>query len=169
MSIVPEIALAGLALAISVIAAAHDARDHRIPNWLTYPALGASVILQILFGDPLAAALGGCTAFAIGFLLFALRAFGGGDVKLLCVLGVLLGQTRLIEICVVSTLLGAVLGVLILLKNGKLLGVIREFAWFIGSLAQPGLRVKPPVVDEVVPFAVVIAASVSLVLIGFAP
>jgi leader peptidase (prepilin peptidase) / N-methyltransferase len=76
-----------------------DVREHRLPDWLTYPALaGAAVFLAAAALDSTWAAYGrawlGALALAVGYLVLALLRpgeLGLGDVKLAASLGLLLG------------------------------------------------------------------------------
>src|SRR3954447_20758819 len=67
-----------------------DLRRRRIPNWLTAAILVAGFtqsLLPVHFASPGAAVAGFGAGFGVGLVMFVLRAFGGGDVKLLAALG----------------------------------------------------------------------------------
>src|SRR5512145_2863668 len=84
----------GWAAAFLLLAVHQDVRSLRIPNWLTFPALLGALVLGAarsgLAGAGVAL-LGAAVALAIGFLPFALRWLGAGDVKAAMVLGALWG------------------------------------------------------------------------------
>lgn len=102
------------ALTITSIAAGTDLCDGRIGNWLTVTGCLAAAVLAVLRMD--------ATAFAdrlFGFILpvlllgwlFAIGGIGGGDIKLFCVIGGLLGYRALLKCMVLSVLFGAGLAV----------------------------------------------------------
>lgn len=104
--------LAALAIAL-VIAAVTDFRRRQIDNWLNGAiALGAPLFwyasgLSLVdvgwqFGVALA-------TFAILAVLFAVRAMGGGDVKLLTALALWIKPAWFLELVVYMSLLGGVL------------------------------------------------------------
>lgn len=129
----PLLGLAGLVLVLlTVCCAITDLRDRRIPNWATVTGFAWVVALQILsvltpvhetitipfvgvtpcdevWGViPLNQAIYGClTAFGILFLLFALQSAGGGDLKLVVVLGMLSGPSLLLESLIYGGILAA--------------------------------------------------------------
>ncbi len=115
-----------LVVLVCVVAAVTDTRWHRIPNWLTFPAMGAGVLLSAFAGwDGVAHSVGGLF-FALIFLLpfFALDLFKAGDVKLVMAWGAIkgLGQPAWQTFALWAFLYGALLGgimALILLAWGK--------------------------------------------------
>ena len=107
-----------VALAIALLVAAFtDLRSRHIGNWLTGAiALGAPLFwwasgLALWPGVALqlAVALG---TFAILAVLFALRAMGGGDVKLLTALALWIAPLFFLQLLIVMALLGGVLTVI---------------------------------------------------------
>jgi leader peptidase (prepilin peptidase) / N-methyltransferase len=88
--------VAGLGVAMGYV----DVREHRLPDWLTYPAFGGAAVLLALAATVTGewGAYGrawlGALALAGGFLLLAIirpADLGLGDVKLAASLGLLLG------------------------------------------------------------------------------
>src|SRR5205085_10518848 len=78
-------------------AAMYDVRYRRIPNWLVAIGLVAGVLMASVFfrGDGLRTAfLGAALAFAIYLPLFALRATGAGDLKLMVAVGAFTGPSN---------------------------------------------------------------------------
>ena len=104
--------LGGLAIAL-LVAAFTDLQRRQIDNWLNAAiALGAplfwwaSGLSLIEVGIQLAVAAG---AFAVLAGLFALRAMGGGDVKLLTALALWIAPQHFLWLLVVMALLGGLL------------------------------------------------------------
>ena len=105
--------LAALAIAL-LVAAFTDLRHRHIGNWLTGGiALGAPLFwwasglsvwpgVALQFGVAL-------TTFAVLAALFALRAMGGGDVKLLTALALWIAPALFLKLVIMMALLGGVL------------------------------------------------------------
>ncbi len=78
------------AVAVAVAAAVSDVSTRRIPNWLTYPALLAGLLLRFSFqgwSGLRSALLGMLVAGGIFMLFYMIRAMGAGDVKLMAAVG----------------------------------------------------------------------------------
>src|SRR5438270_12717349 len=100
MSSLQLLSLAPL-LAMLCIAAGIDWRERRIPNWLTMVMALSGIATSFLAGhvaSPGQAMLGMLVGFAIPFVLFAMGALGGGDVKLLAGAGAWLGPIIIIKV-----------------------------------------------------------------------
>lgn len=96
------------ALLIVTVATIWDARENRIPNWLTLPAIPAGILWHTL-ASQWAGLQFSLFGFAIGFgfffILFAIGGGGGGDVKLMGALGAWLGfQTTLTTILIATAI-----------------------------------------------------------------
>ena len=111
--------LAALAIAL-LVAAFTDLRNRRIGNWLTGTiALGAPLFWwssdMPLWADPwiqtsVVAQLGvALVTFTVLAVLFALRAMGGGDVKLLTALALWIAPLPFFRLLLMMALLGGVL------------------------------------------------------------
>jgi len=105
--------LAALAIAL-LVAAFTDLRSRQIGNWLT----GAIALAAPLFWwasglslwPEIALQLGVAVAtFAVLAVLFAIRAMGGGDVKLLTALALWVEPSLFLQLIVMMALLGGVL------------------------------------------------------------
>lgn len=110
-------------LGLGATAAALDGMTRRIPNVLTF---GAAVVALAF-----AAATGGGPALGwsaagwiVGLLLFlplfAVRAMGGGDVKLLAAFGAWLGPALVFWVAIYGAIAGGVLALLLVLWRGRL-------------------------------------------------
>lgn len=92
----PEHALLlGVLLTVLSIACVTDLRERRIPNWLTFPAALAAVVLHGLHGGAALASLLAYVGFLLaGFVLYSTvlaRGVGAGDLKLLAACAAFLG------------------------------------------------------------------------------
>ncbi len=91
-----ELSFSAFALAFSIGAAVFDLKTRKIPNWYNLSAFSIGLIARAicffvspqLFYDGL---IGLGVGFLIFFPFFVLRIVGGGDIKLLAALGVILG------------------------------------------------------------------------------
>jgi prepilin peptidase CpaA len=105
--------LAALAIAL-LVAAFTDLRHRQIGNWLNAGiALGAPLFWWasgLSLWPGIALQLGVAVAtFAVLAVLFAIRAMGGGDVKLLTALALWIEPTLFLRLIVMMALLGGVL------------------------------------------------------------
>jgi len=164
-----------VALIATLIAAVTDARSARIPNWLTYPLLVLGPVLS-LFGSAgwlsslVLSLLGIFVCALVPTLLFARKAMGGGDVKLLAALGGLLGPYSGIEVqffsfCVVSFVLLARMA-----WDGKLLATLRNVVIASGHLFLPKRLQRPLeptlLTDMRMGLSIFVATALSFVMRG---
>lgn len=124
-----------LAVLVTAVAALTDFRTGRIPNWLTYGAMAAGVLLRTLQSRPHGAgalgALAGMLACAlVPYIIFRKDGMGGGDVKLFIALGAILGAFHGIEAQFYAYVAGSLLALGRLAWHGRLLGVLAN-AFFL--------------------------------------
>ncbi len=98
---------------LMIIAGTSDALSMRIPNWLTiliaamfFPMAAAAAMPIGMIGMHV---LVGLAMFVIGFVLFSLGLFGGGDAKLLAAAGLWLGWPDLMPFLVLTAFAGGAL------------------------------------------------------------
>lgn len=128
-----------VALALSVYT---DLAHGRIPNWLSYPAIGLGLAAAYLLGgtgwgepltfaphDPhptLAGALAGAAAGGGALaLLYAAGGMGGGDVKLMAAVGTLMGLGFSLHALFFTSVAGAVLALAVLARRERLADGLR--------------------------------------------
>ena len=94
-------------------AAVVDLRVRKIPNWLTFSVVISGILVSFLDGHgsvtPGSAALGLLVGFSLPFILFALGALGGGDVKLLAGIGAWLGPLASLKVFAAAAIVGLVI------------------------------------------------------------
>lgn len=155
------------ALAVATAAAVIDVQQHRIPNWLTFPAMGAGVLLRAYFFGWKGAltALGGLLLVGgIVFLFFAIRAMGAGDVKLLAAVGAIVGPQYGIQVLVVTGIAGGVMAIFYALFRGQLrrtlvnVGSVMKYHATAGIQAHPELNLDNPQTLRL-PYGLAIAAG----------
>lgn len=164
-----QLCLAGY-VTLLVLAAVGDARERRIPNWLTggVAALYPVYALASPTAVPWLAALGvaGCV-LVVGFVLFAMHALGGGDVKLITAVSLWAGLDHLAVFALVTSLAGGTLALAsILLRRWG--GLIGAHVWALGlatsraamgaSEHDPGPAADEPAADSL-PYGIAIAAG----------
>lgn len=110
--------------AILILAAWIDGRELKVPNWITFPMVLAGLVYSTCVGGW--AGLGaGLVGMCVGLLtlmpLYAVGGMGAGDVKLMAGIGAWLGWQITLTAFAVSTVVGAVMAVVMVLlkKNVK--------------------------------------------------
>ncbi len=90
-----------IAILFTSAAALTDLRGRIIPNWLTYPMISTGIIYHAAAGaasgdmlEMLSGAAGALTAFLLGFALYLVGGWAGGDVKLFTGIGAILPAVR---------------------------------------------------------------------------
>jgi prepilin peptidase CpaA len=120
-------------------AAAVDLRTRRIPNWLTL-SLVLSGLVQSFTAvhtvGPLDSLLGLLSGFGLTFILFAIGAMGGGDVKLLAGLGAWLGPRGALIVFAIAAIVGMVIVIMQAAWEGRLSKLFRNSAVIAFSLAS---------------------------------
>lgn len=100
-----------LLTALLIIASYTDFQWSRIPNWLTFPAMGLGMVLHAWIGG-LGDALFGLAGLGVGMGLFLLpyacKAIGAGDVKLMAAVGAIVGPSSALSIAILSVLAGGI-------------------------------------------------------------
>ncbi len=168
-----QIRLALLALVIT--AAVYDWRWRRIPNWLVSAGAVAAFALHVWLGGLeglKTAASGFSVALAVYVPLFAIRSVGGGDVKLMAAVGAFLGAVDWLLLFLISSLLGGVMALALVIWKGKLGATLRNVGFILAELAhlrpphqkREALDIRHP--DAItLPRGVVIALSTILLLL----
>jgi prepilin peptidase CpaA len=162
-------------------AAASDLRSRRIPNVLTFALILCGLAQSFTPGgttSPTQALGGFAMGFGLTFLLFAIGALGGGDVKLLAGIGAWLGPAAALCVFAVAALVGMVIVLAqagaqgrfnTLLRNTAVVGMnlmhLRdvgvEHASATGRSCRSVDRPLPYAVPVLVATAVVVVASLS--------
>lgn len=133
-------------VAVMVAALFWDVASRRIPNGLVLLGVAIALVLRSIAGAAAfgAGVLGASLALGFGLPLFALRALGGGDVKLLVAVGAFLGPGDFVSALLASAIVGGVIGVLVALRRGVLLPVlygVKDLLLHAATRGRSGTRV----------------------------
>jgi len=167
-----------LMIAVCIAAGVIDARTHKIPNKLTYPAiltglafwavvgliqgrglLGQTGYLHGTFAGSFFAMLAGLIPFMV---LTSMGGLGGGDMKLMGAVGALSGMWQVVLGTTFYALAAAaVIGLFLMFRTGRTKLTLYRL---IGIAVTSGKTIKPDEFDDnpKVPFAVAIALGATL-------
>lgn len=162
--------------AMLLCAAATDLRARRIPNWLTFSMILAGIaqsLLPVRTVGLSSSLLGFLTGFGLTFVMFALGAIGGGDVKLLAGIGAWIGPGPTLAVFAVEAVLGAAVVLAqaawqgrlsTLLRNSTVLAINLVHVGDVGvdHVSETGRSCRS--VDRPLPFAVPTLAAVAMVV-----
>lgn len=121
-----------------------DFRERRIPNFLTFPAAGIGLLLNLVLAGA-GGLLMGLKGLGLGFVLLVIPyAVGGmkaGDVKFLMAIGALVGPGDVVRSLLATVLCYPVFAAIAVVREGKLaltwLRFRRVFWNFLGFFAPP--------------------------------
>jgi len=130
-------------LSMLVTAAVIDVRSHRIPNWLTLSGtvfgLGYSAFVPFYMHHGFLWSLGGwALGFGLLYPLWLMRIMGAGDVKLMAMVGSLLGVASIPTAILGSFIAGGVLAIVFSLRQRKTRAMLGNVARVLhqGSIAM---------------------------------
>jgi prepilin peptidase CpaA len=135
-------------LALGVAATAVDVSTRRVPNALTFGAAAAGMAFALATGGM--AGLGWSVAgwvvgIALFLPLFALRAMGGGDVKLLAAMGAWLGPALVCWVAVYGAIAGGVVALPLLVWRKRLRATLVNMWGLVAHWRTSGLEPHPVV------------------------
>lgn len=128
-----------MALLVMLLAAAvFDVLYRRIPNWLTVSGVVFGIAINTVIGSPEGGLLFSLAGLAVGFgiyaLLYALRAMGAGDVKLMAAVGALVGWERWFGIFFITALIGGVMALILVLARGRLKKTLFNVSFILSEM-----------------------------------
>jgi prepilin peptidase CpaA len=119
--------LTGILLAFLTVATVTDIRQHKIYNKTTYPGILVGLAVQTWHNSWLGLGDGLYGFFVCGLIMlfcFVLFNVGGGDVKMIAMMGTFLGLEQGVEALLWTFVLGAVMGVAILIWQFGFLKIV---------------------------------------------
>ncbi|MCC6424863.1 MAG: prepilin peptidase [Phycisphaerales bacterium] len=174
-----HLAMCGPLFVLLIVAAVGDARTRRIPNVLTVclAVMGlAQSFLPTHTVGPMQSLGGLGLGFGLTFILFAMGALGGGDVKLMAGVGAWVGVWPVAMIFAGSAVVGMVSVLMQSAKQGRMRVLFRNSAVLalnlvhigdvgVEHVSQTGQESRS--VDRPLPYAVpVLLATVGVLLLG---
>ncbi len=107
-----------LVSAVLILAAWIDGKELRVPNWITFPMVLSGLVYSTSVGG-LSGLNSGLLGMCVGLLtllpLYAVGGMGAGDVKLMAGIGAWLGWEVTLAAFAVSTVVGAIMAVIMVL------------------------------------------------------
>jgi prepilin peptidase CpaA len=134
-------------VAVMLAALCWDVATRRIPNVLVVVGILCALALRSAVGPAAlwSGMVGAVIAFAIALPLFALRAMGGGDVKLFAAVGAFVGPSMFLPAFIASAIVGGVLGVVYAVRRGVIVPVMmssKDLLVNAATLGRSGERPK---------------------------
>jgi len=130
----PPPGVEALLLAVVLGAAVYDVRYRRIPNWLSVSGVVFGLALNTFLyqGWPgLRLSLGGLAAgFGVYFVLYALRAMGAGDVKLMAAVGAIVGWQDWFGTFLITAIIGGAMALILVARKGR----VKKTLWNVGFI-----------------------------------
>ncbi len=157
-------------------AAAGDLRSRRISNALTFSLVLSGFLQSVMpmhLTTPGQAMLGFLVGFGLPFVLFAIGALGGGDVKLLAGIGAWIGPGPVVAVFIIEAVVGMVIVLgqavyqrrtTMLLRNSALVMVNMLHLGEVGveHVRETGRACRS--VDRPLPYAVPVLIAVLIVM-----
>jgi prepilin peptidase CpaA len=127
---------------LALTAGYYDLRFRRIPNWVSFTGLaagfGLNTFLQYEFAG-LAGLWFSLQGLGLALLvyvpLYLIRAMGAGDVKLMGAIGSVVGAANWLLIFVISSILGGVIAIVLLLSRGRLAKTFSNIGLILQTVA----------------------------------
>lgn len=171
-----QLIFTGGATLCACLAAVHDLRTRRIPNFITGPAFLTGLALHTALrgwgglSDALMAAL---VAGGVALLFWIAGGMGAGDVKLMAAAGCLLGFAHLPVFLISTSIAAAVVGIALSAIHGKLGETLSNVGTVVAHHRSHGLRPHPRLNVSApgtlsLPFAVPIAVGCLVTLAALA-
>jgi prepilin peptidase CpaA len=154
-----------------------DVRCHRVPNFLTLPALLGALLASPWLGatsGPAEAATGAALGFALLLGPYAIGGMGAGDVKALMALGAWLGPEAILAAAAWALLAAGGFGLFWLALRGELVSFARRWGRnLFATLTLRRLSYEAPLDGSVaahgIPFAAALAIGLTACWLGGSP
>jgi prepilin peptidase CpaA len=144
-----------------------------LPNWITLGGAAAALTLRLGYGGLplfLNGFVAACGAGALLLLPFLMHGAGGGDVKMLFAAGAIAGSGRFLDMLIITSVAGVVMGVAMLVL-GKLDGARLKHLWralvdWRYDRKAAAARLPPKDSEKVrIPFSIPIAAGLIFAIV----
>src|ERR1039458_9223489 len=135
-------------LALVLGAAVYDVMYRRIPNWLNVLGVLAGIALNTFLYSGLSGtwfALKGLgLAFGLYVVLYALRAMGAGDVKLMAAVGAIVGWPNWFGIFIVTAIVGGIMALILVAVRKR----VKSTFWNVGYIINEMKNGRPAYVGK---------------------
>lgn len=143
MFTLPPPGVEALLLAVVLGAAVYDVRYRRIPNWLTVSGvlLGLALNTFLYQGWPgLRLSLAGmAVGLGVYFVLYALRAMGAGDAKLMAAVGAIVGWRDWFGIFLITAIIGGLMALILVVTHGR----VKKTMWNLSFIVSEMKSLRP--------------------------
>jgi prepilin peptidase CpaA len=135
----PPLGVQAVLIAVVLAAAVYDVRYRRIPNWLSLAGVLIGVALNGFLDQErpglfVSSLLGLAIAFGVYFILYALRAMGAGDVKLMAAVGAIVGWPDWLGVFIVTAILGGIMAFIVVVARGRVKKTFWNVAFILSEL-----------------------------------
>lgn len=141
-----EFVYAASSLLCAAIGAAYDVRSHRIPNFLTLPAIVAGLALHLLLGgwrQFFASAAAGLLCGLIFLVFYLAGGMGAGDVKLITAAGCISGLSLVGSLLILTSLVGGAMALSLALYHRRIKETLRNAIALVLHHKSKGLTPHP--------------------------
>ena len=136
----PPPAIVAALLMVVIAASVFDVRSRRIPNWLSVTGalmgIGLNAFLAGSVSGAWFALKGLLLGFGVYFLLYALRAMGAGDVKLMGAVGSLVGWQNWFGIFIITAILGGIMALILVVSKGRLQKTLFNVGFILAEMTH---------------------------------
>jgi len=125
-------------LVMLLAAALFDVMYRRIPNWLTVSGVVLGLVMNAIIGAPRGGIVFALSGFLVGFavyaVLYALRAMGAGDVKLMAAIGALVGWKSWFGIFLLTAIIGGAMALILVISRGRLKKTVFNVGFILSEM-----------------------------------
>jgi len=144
----PPPGVEALLMAVVLAAAVYDVRYRRIPNWVSVGGvlLGFALNTFLYQGWPgfRHSLIGFAVAFCGYLTLYALRAMGAGDVKLMAAVGAIVGWPNWFGIFIVTAIVGGIMALILITVRKR----VKSTFWNVGYIVNEMKSGRPAYVGK---------------------
>jgi prepilin peptidase CpaA len=136
------------AVVVTILAGWVDFRTHKIPNWLTVPALFLGLTLRtVVSGWPGAKASlqGAGLALVLLLPLVLMRGLGAGDWKLMGAIGAFVGPVMFLFVLLGSVLVSGLMAMVEMMRTRRLKETFHNLYVLVHGFLSFGLRPNPEI------------------------
>jgi prepilin peptidase CpaA len=125
-------------LALVLCAAIYDVRYRRIPNWLTLSGvlvgIGLNTFLYPVWPGLKFSLLGFGLGFGVYFVLYAMRAMGAGDVKMMAAVGAMVGWEDWFGIFIITAIIGGLAALVLVALRGRMKKTLFNVSYILSEM-----------------------------------